>query len=675
MCSEINCNSFLQVSLKLICGLCVAFICLTPARGQTPEATPRKYLTVPANLVVENVPPVPGDFPARLDRYLSGYGVPLAGWDKTKRELWLKDYGDKGWQIARLAGPLAKPEFLFKLPPQFYDLYWQPGGKYIAYTADQDGNEKFQLHLFDPDTGTSTQLTDGQSRNVEPVWSQDGQQLAFGSTPAGRAGMDLYTVAPFQPKPYRLRRFATSDNNPLEAFGWSPDGKQVVYLEYLANRSNNKLWLADLTSGTNILLTPKAESEQTVFDDPQFSADGHGLYCLTNQSSEFRRLAYFNLKTRRFTYLSTAIKWDVEEYKMAPDGQTIAFVTNEGGISNLYLLQVGTGKITRTKWHEIGLIAPQINEPAAHLHWHNNSVDLAFDFVSPQTPNDIYSLNTKTGEFTKWANSVDAGLPLKEFTKPQLIHWPSFDQRTITGFLYAPPARFTGPRPVVIDLHGGPEEQSRPGFNGEIEYYLQELGVAKIYPNVRGSTGYGTTFMSLDDGLKRTDAVKDVGALLDWIATQPNLDAQRVMVLGSSYGGYLSLSVATAYGARLRAVAVAASPTNLVTYLENTDGWRRAQRRREYGDERLPQVRAYLDKIAPRTNAPRLKIPLLLMQGQNDPRVKLSEATAMVTAVRQNKTPVWYLLGKNEGHGFSDPKNFFYAIYATTLFMQEFLIK
>ena len=261
----------------LVCGIAVC-LWLGRALGQTPEATPRKYLAVPENLVVENVPPVPATFPARLDKYLSGYGVPLAGWADDKPEILLKDYGDQGWQIMRVAAPLAKPEKLFALPEQFYDLYPQPMGRYLAYTADQDGNEKFQLFLFDPTNGSRTQLSDGQSRNVEPVWSRDGQQLAFGSTPSGRDGMDLCLVAPWRDKPGTVRRFATSARNPLEAFDWSPDGKYVAYIEYLTNRSNNKLWLADLASGQNILLTPKPDDEQTVFDSPTFSRDGKGLY-------------------------------------------------------------------------------------------------------------------------------------------------------------------------------------------------------------------------------------------------------------------------------------------------------------------------------------------------------------------------------------------------------------
>lgn len=633
----------------------------------------QKFIRVPENLTADGVPSVPASLPARMLPYLDGYGAPLAGWHPTKREIWLKSFDGDVPAFARLNTPNGSPETVYRLPDRFYDLYYKPGAQHLAYTADTDGDENFQLYLFDTQTGKSTRLTDGRSRNVEPVWSRRMNRIAYGSTPAGRGGMDLYAVDPSRPGD--ARRFAHSPGNMLEAFDWSPDDRRVLYLEYLSNRSNNKLWLADLETNSNTLLTPKKDGEQTVYDVPQFSSDGRGVYLLTNRDSEFRRLAYLDLTANRYTFLSEGIGWDVDVFALSPDGKTIAFVTNEDGISRLYLLDTATRKVTPTKWNDVGLIAPQVSEPAPRLWWHQNSIDLAFDFVSPRTPNDVYSLDTRMGEFTRWTKSAAASPSLGGLPLPKVVRWKTFDGRTISGFLYLPPARFTGARPVIIDIHGGPEEQHRPGFNGEDNFYLAELGVAKIYPNVRGSLGYGSTFLRLDDGSQRENAVKDIGALLDWIKTQPNLDSDRVMIRGGSYGGFLALSAAARYGSRIRATLSEAGPSNLVTFLENTEGWRRDQRRQEYGDERDPKVRAFLERTAPRNNIGGIKSPLMIVQGQNDPRVKASESAAMVQALRRAGTPVWYLLGKNEGHGFADPDNYAFQTHATAFFVEQFLLK
>ena len=245
----------------------------------------------------------------------------------------------------------------------------------------------------------------------------------------------------------------------------------------------------------------------------------------------------------------------------------------------------------------------------------------------------------------------------------------------ISGFLYRPPAKFKGKRPIIVNIHGGPEGQSRPGFLGRNNYYLNELGVALLYPNVRGSTGYGKTFLQLDNGFKREDSVSDIGALLDWIATQPDLDKDRVMVSGGSYGGYMSLAVATKYSDKIRAAIDIVGISNFVTFLEKTEGYRRDLRRVEYGDERDPKMREFLLKISPVNNAQNIKKPLFVVHGQNDPRVPLNEAQQIVATVQKNNVPVWYLMAKDEGHGFSKKKNIDFQFYATVMYVKEYLLK
>ena len=273
-----------------------------------------------------------------------------------------------------------------------------------------------------------------------------------------------------------------------------------------------------------------------------------------------------------------------------------------------------------------------------------------------------------------WTASELGGLVGSELSEPALVRWKSFDGREITGFYYRPPARFTGKRPVIVNIHGGPEGQSRPGFLGRNNYFLNELGVAVIYPNVRGSTGYGKSFVKLDNGVRREDSVKDIGALLDWIATQPDLDAAKVMVTGGSYGGYMTLAVATMYNDRICCSLDVVGISNFNTFLQNTEAYRRDLRRVEYGDERTPEIHDFFERTAPLNNAGKINRPLFVVQGGNDPRVPHTEAEQMVARVKRNGSPVWYLMAKDEGHGFRKKGNADYQFYLTTGFVRRFLL-
>jgi dipeptidyl aminopeptidase/acylaminoacyl peptidase len=287
----------------------------------------------------------------------------------------------------------------------------------------------------------------------------------------------------------------------------------------------------------------------------------------------------------------------------------------------------------------------------------------------------VYSLDVETGKLDRWTESETGGLNTASFVEPELIRWKSFDEKSISGFLYKPPAKFTGKRPVIINIHGGPEGQARPSFLGRNNYFLNEMGVAIVLPNVRGSSGYGKTFLTLDNGFKREDTYKDIGALLDWIKTRDDLDADRIMVTGGSYGGHMTLAIAWCYPERIRCAVDIVGISNFVTFLENTESYRRDLRRVEYGDERDPEMRAFMEKIAPVNNAGKMKKPMFIIQGKNDPRVPLIEAEQMVATLKKQGTPVWYLMAKDEGHGFAKKKNADYQFYATVQFVQQHLMK
>jgi dipeptidyl aminopeptidase/acylaminoacyl peptidase len=309
------------------------------------------------------------------------------------------------------------------------------------------------------------------------------------------------------------------------------------------------------------------------------------------------------------------------------------------------------------------------------ITWRNNSRELAFSLSTASQDYDAYALDMATGKLERWTYSESGGLNTSGFAEPKLIHWRSWDERSISAFLYKPPAKFPGKRPVIIDIHGGPEGQVRPDFLGRDNYYINEMGIAIIYPNVRGSTGYGKTFQKLDNGFLREGSYKDINTLVDWIQTQPDLDAGRVMITGGSYGGFMTLAVATNYNDRICCSVDVVGPSNLVTFLEHTSGYRQDLRRVEYGDERDPKMREFLERIAPANNAKNITKPLFVIAGQNDPRVPASESAQMIAVVRQNGTPVWWLLAKDEGHGFAKKKNRDFQFYATVMFVKEYLLK
>jgi len=612
----------------------------------------------------DTLPKVPASLIREVGPYtrMSAYG--LAGWNPSKRELWAKAITPTYSTISGVTEPGNSLQPHTIIPSNVYDVYYSPQGSSLVYVKDTDGNEIFQLYSFDSGRKKSTLISDGKSRNTEPVWSNKGDRVIYSSNRRNHTDIDLYVVSPSDPTTTRLLAEADGGGY-LKVFDWSPDDRLALFYNWLSN-NESYLYVVDVASGKKTLLTPKNGDEKVSVDFAQFSGDGKGVYLTTDRDSEFLRLAYMDLETKKVSYLTDNIKWNIELFSMSPDRKTVVFVSNEDGVSRPHFLDTSTNKWRDLEWPGIGVIS--------NLRWHNNSTDLAFVFSSARSVWDIYSVDAKTNKVTRWLRGSSNGIDVDKFAEPQVIHWKSQDNREISGLLYRPPAKFTGKRPVIIDVHGGPDNQARPEFNGPDNYFVAELGVAKIYPNIRGSAGYGKTFLRLDDGYKRDGAVQDIGALLDWIKTQPFLDSERVMISGGSYGGYIALSVAANYSDRIRAAQSLSGPSNIATFLEHTEDWLRDRWREEYGDERDPKMRAYLDRIAPLTNAQKIRKPLMIVQGENDARVRTSEANQIVSAVKKTDTPVWYLLAKNEGHDFTQ-STLDLQLYETVMFVNQFLLK
>jgi dipeptidyl aminopeptidase/acylaminoacyl peptidase len=542
--------------------------------------------------------------------------------------------------------------------------YQPTRGDYFIFSKDTGGDQKYQNYRYDFATGQITLLTDGKSKNGVGVWSHRGDRIAYSSTRRNGTDVDLYVMDPLDPKSDRL--LAQLQGGGWEPLDWSPDDSTILALQQISI-TESYLWLIDAASSEKTLFTPKIGTALVAYDDAHFSTDGKSIFAITDRDSDFRRLARIDVATRRHAFLTARIPWDISEAQLSSDGKTVAVVSNEAGKTTLHVLDAESGR-------EKPL--PD-NFPPGYvidLHWHRNGRDLGFSLDSARSSDDAYSLDTKTGKLQRWTFSELGGLHTEAFVEPRVIEWKSFDDRMISGILYQPPKRFAGKRPVIIDVHGGPENQFQPYFLGKENFFMNELGVALLYPNIRGSSGFGKRFVSLDNGLLRENAYKDIGSLLDWIATQPDLDASRVMVTGASYGGNVALVTAMQYPDRIRCAIDIYGPSNLVTFLERTAPYRRDLRRVEYGDERDPEVRQLLESVAPLNNAASITKPLFVIQGENDPVVPRSESDQIVSAVRKNGTPVWYFVASGEGHGFSRKSNIDYRFYATVMFVKAFLL-
>jgi dipeptidyl aminopeptidase/acylaminoacyl peptidase len=401
------------------------------------------------------------------------------------------------------------------------------------------------------------------------------------------------------------------------------------------------------------------------YGSPKFSPDGRSLYVISDRDSEYRHVALIDLAPGRERALATNLKFDVDEIAISAAAKRLAFVTNEGGAHVLRFLDLATRKETPRPALVSGVISG--------LRWRKDGSEIAFTHASARSPGDVFSYDVGAHRVTRWTNGNSPSLNAAEFPEPRVIKWRSFDGREITGLYYHPPGRFEGVRPVVINIHGGPESQARAGFIGRNNYLVNELGIAVIYPNVRGSSGFGKTFLKLDNGRLREDSVKDIGALLDWIRGQPGLDADRVLVMGGSYGGYMTLACAVHFADRIAGAVSTVGISNFVTFLERTETYRRDLRRVEYGDERDPAMREFLESISPLTHVSRISKPLFVVQGKNDPRVPWTEAEQIVATLKKNGTPAWYLLGLDEGHGFRKKANADFQFYATVEFIRRTL--
>lgn len=620
------------------------------------------------NLVIDGIPDIPPRIAERMNQYQNVRAAAFLDWNPNGPGILISTRFAETSQIHYVERPGGARQQLtfFKEPVGGGSYYPGKDRNGFLFSMDTGGAEFFQLFYFDRDAGQSTLLTDGKSRNLGGLWSHDGKWIAYSSTLRNGKDTDVRVMSLAKPG---VSETLTEMTGSWGAADWSPDNSKLL-VQHGISANESYLYWCDVTTKKLTPINPQKD-KKIAYGNALWSKDGRGVYYTADENGEFQQLVYYELATGKKTVITGDLLWDVDDMAVADNGRRLAYVTNEDGISKLYVFDL------QTNWVEMEL-PPLPVGLIFGLKFSPDGNELAMTLNNSQTSGDAYSINLATKELVRWTFSEVGGLKTEKFVTPQLIRYPTFDKvsnkpRMIPAFYYKP-QNANGKTPVIISIHGGPEGQARPGFSSTYQYLVNELGIAVLVPNVRGSSGYGKTYLAMDNGYKREESVKDIGALLDWIAQQPELEASRVGVTGGSYGGYMTLATLCTYNDRIRAAVDVVGISNFVTFLESTQEYRRDLRRVEYGDERDPKMREFLLKISPTTNAAKITKPLFVIQGQNDPRVPVTESKQMVETVRKNGGNVWYLVAKDEGHGFRKKVNRDYQSNAESLFWETFLL-
>jgi dipeptidyl aminopeptidase/acylaminoacyl peptidase len=565
----------------------------------------------------------------------------------------------------------AWPEQLTFTGDRVLGVAYAPDRDQLIAGADAGGNERTQLYLLSPDGATFKPLTEKpeviyqfggwqEDGTHTSGWSPDGTRITYASNERDTRFFDVYERAIAGGAPRLLLRH---DGTNYSA-GYSPDGRFVLVQRQDSN-VRNQLLLVDTQSGDVRALTPEIAEGPAAHLAAQWSANGRGLYLLSNRGRQFLSPAWLDLASGDLTYLRDEA-WDAEGLALSRGGRHMALVTNEHGYSRLELFDVGEGWERRRQ-----LPAPAMPRGVVvGLEWSLDGTQLAFTLDRADDAPDLWVWDTIEGTLWRATMSSRGGIPPESFVAPSLTHYPTFDGRQIPAFLFTP--RGAEPRglPVVVYVHGGPESQYRPNFNPVVQHLVNQ-GYAVLAPNVRGSTGYGFAYQSLDDVRLRMDSVNDLRHAALWLAESGIADPRRIAVMGGSYGGFMVLSAITTYPDLWAAAVDIVGIANFVTFLEHTGPWRRKLREAEYGS--LEHDREFLLENSPINHVDRITTPLFVVHGANDPRVPVGEAEQVVAALRARHVPVEYLRFEDEGHGLQKRANRLVAYPQIARFLDRYL--
>lgn len=611
----------------------------------------------PVAMELTSVPDVPVELTLDVGRYQNVRSASVLNW-VGDRLLIMTRFGDTS-QIHLVSTPLGMREQITFANEPIGGALVPPLAepKQIVFSKDVGGSESYQLFLMNLDSRKSELLTDGKSRYTGVSFSHSGSRIAYSSTEINGRDTDLFI------QDLEGERIVVQQGEGVgwRVEDWSPDDQRILISRYISV-VESELYEVDLSTLERTRLLE--EHEAISIGSVAYSESGEHVFFTSYLDGEFARIFELDLQSGAVGPRSPILDWNVSFFRLSRDRSMLAYVVNEEGYSKTHLVDLSTKQeITLPKF------------PLGHMssiRFNYDDTKIAFSYQTATSQTDVYVLDLENQALTQWTKSELGELPNNEMVNPVLKRFSSFDGRDIPVFVFEPPSG--GPHPVLIYIHGGPESQYRPRFSSTFQFYVNELGVALWVPNVRGSSGYGKEYLGLDNGYLREDSVKDIGALLDYIATDESMDASRVGVIGGSYGGYMVLASLVHFSDRLKAGVETVGISNFVTFLENTQDYRRDLRRVEYGDERDPEMRAFLQSIAPLNQVEHISTPLLIGQGLNDPRVPASESRQIVDALQTRDVPVWYVLAHDEGHGFRKKPNRDYWWYLVSMFLKEHLL-
>ena len=604
--------------------------------------------------------------PYSFARYLNvryAYGPSFS--PDGKRLAFLTDITDVAevWSlpIEMAASSPSWPEQLTFGGERVSSAQYSPADNTLLVAADAGGSERTQLYLLSDDGALFVPLTEKPESIFQPgKWSKDGARLTYASNERDPRFFDIYEYS-MNDGQARLLLQQDGTNYPLR---YSPDERSLLFTRWHSN-IHVQLLLLDLSTGETRPLTPDVVEGQALHHFPYWSADGRGLYLVSNRGRQFFSLAWLDLATNELTYLRDD-PWDVENLALSSDGRYIALVLNEDGYSRLELFDVSGGWEARR-----ALPVPTLPRGVMYeLTWSCDDTRLAITCLAPDDAADIWIWDVPSQSLWRATRSSTGGIPRETFVSPTLVHYPTFDGRQIPAFLYLPRQKEARNLPVIISVHGGPEGQSRPYFDAETQY-LVSRGYAVLEPNVRGSTGYGYEYQSLDDVYLRMDSVADLQHAALWLQESGLADPRRIAVMGGSYGGFMTLAAITTYPHLWAAAVDIVGIANFVTFLEHTGPWRRKLRESEYGS--LERDREFLERISPINHVDDIVAPLFVIHGANDPRVPVGEAEQIVAALRSRNVPVEYMRFEDEGHGLVKRANKLVAYPAVARFLDRYL--
>lgn len=611
------------------------------------------------NIVTEGVPEIPAEISDRLLAYQNARAAVFLGWAPSGGMLISTRFGDTA-QAHRVDRPMGmRRQLTFYAEPVSAASYPEHGeSEGFIFAKDTGGDENFQIYLHKDATGEDIALTAPGTRNTNAVWSGNGQRMAWTVSSPENA---TYQILVEDLKDPAARKQVLEREGEWHPLAFSPDGKTLLIANGVSAIESH-LYLLDIATGT---LTPinQQDGVKIAYEGGEFTPEGSAVYVTSDEGREFQTLARISLADGSKALVSGDVAWDVEGFDLSPDGATIAFSVNENGASRIYLRKTSDNS---------DLPVPSL--PPGELGGLQFSPDgkrLGFSLASAKSAGDAWSFDLASAELTRWTESELGGLNADSFSEPQPFSYKSFDDRPIPAFIYRP--KNEGPVPVIIFIHGGPEIQERPSFQPVWQYWVNELGVAVVVPNVRGSAGYGKSYLELDNRMKRKDCVADIGALLEWIATQSDLNKDKVMLYGGSYGGYMVNASMVDYAPRLAGAVSVRAISNFISFLENTSAYRADLRRVEYGDERDPDMRKYFEEIAPINHVDKITKPIFIIHGVNDPRVPVGEAETLFAAVKKNRHKPWLMLALDEGHGFRKKSNLDAMNAAVALFFKRLI--